>query len=210
MNKTKKKGVLMVACLMLVVTMLATCIVSGTLAIFYSDGTVSGLSLTVAPWKITVAGDEIPTTSSIDLSGLSWTITPDDGVAEPSTGTIAPGTWGYVPIEIDNQGEVDVIVKVIGFDSVTPSDVPSSLNFYIISSDSEPDSYPNENDSNLTGDGITVGKGDNITLYICFHWSFEGSDTGDTEFGKEMAESADNTIKFGTMTIEVTQAATSD
>ena len=59
MNKTKKNGFFMAACLMLVVTMLATCIVSGTLAMFYSKGTVKGLTATVAKWSIEFNGSSI-------------------------------------------------------------------------------------------------------------------------------------------------------
>ena len=109
MNKTKKNGFLKAACMMLSATMLAACVVAGTMAKYTSNTSMSA-SADVAKWSIQVDGDEIQELSPKNLSFTIYDTNPSGEKVtdeEVTTGKIAPGTWGYAEIDIKNAGEVD-------------------------------------------------------------------------------------------------------
>ncbi len=201
MNKTKKNGFFMAACLMLVVTMLATCIVSGTLAMFYSKGTVKGLTATVAKWSIEFNGSSI--SEGIDLSGLSWTIEDEPGIStglpDSGEGYIAPGTWGYAEFTIENNGAVDADVEITGFEM--PSDATSG-GFSVCIAKDTPVSSGGE-----TSFSERIKAGENITIYFCYQWLYddekgEGSyDSDDFDMGQSVTD-----LIFSDFTITATQA----
>ncbi len=68
----KKYGLLVAACLML-----ATCVISGTMAKYYSTSPASGLTVTVAKWGVTVGGEGTEGEiigNAISLEGVGWSI----------------------------------------------------------------------------------------------------------------------------------------
>lgn len=66
MNTTKKNGFLKAAGLMLAVMMLATCVLSGTMAKYSSSSKDIALEATIAKWKITANSDDISKLVSLD------------------------------------------------------------------------------------------------------------------------------------------------
>ncbi len=221
MNKTKKTGVLMAACLMLAVMMFAACVIAGTMAKYTSTGTVN-TKLDVALWSfdISKAGTfpQNVVSETVTLSNLSWTVNPceTDGSAQPNENTIAPGTWGYAPIVIQNVGDVDAVVTVDVGELALPTessesnvitDLEDRLVFAIMTN------TPNEGNIDGTNklsspynilDGILVRSGksgaNTITFYLAYKWDF--GTIADAENDNKFES---NVFDFGTFTITAQQ-----
>ncbi len=185
MNNIKKNSFIKVACLMLLVMMMITCVLSGTMAKYVSKGTGT-VTAPVAKWEIKV--NEEDATKTFTLADLEWTIyvegteNPVDGLS----GKIAPGTWGYAEIVIENAGDVDANITVSGLDGA--SNIESSgLSVKAVKMNSAPTSY-----TGATGDlpsGVKLAKSDTMKLYICFEWKFNDSkDDADTTIGTTKTE----------------------
>lgn len=199
MVKKNKLGFIKAACVMLALTMLAACVLSDTMAKYTSSGTASGLTLTIAKWDVEVGGETLGSTE-IDLSSAKWTIKQEGSVADATfveENMIAPGTWGYVPIAVENLSDVDAVIKVSGIDTFKPtSGVDSAgLTFkvMVIDEDREPDSYEDGYDvTDIAEIGVGIDKGgDVVNIYVCYQWEFGESgdyDTDDTAMGKASAE----------------------
>lgn len=180
-----------IACLMSAATMLATGVISGTMAKYASSGTVSGLTLTVASWNVLVAGETLSKT--IDLGGVEWHIESIDSIPEPAANTAAPGTWGYAEISIVNESDVDAKITVSGLSSLIPpkqatiSDIPDSLSFKVGVGESALSDFGSvETDIGSIETGVTLEKsGGTINIYVCYKWEFgDGeNDVQDTQLG---------------------------
>ena len=98
MAKTKNNRFLKVAGLMLGVTMLATCVLSGTMAKYTSTGTANSVTANAGKWSITVDGEELEETMNLSIADM--TITADEAVAGGTAyaGTApVPGTTAIRP-----------------------------------------------------------------------------------------------------------------
>lgn len=174
------------------VTMLATCVVAGTMAKYTSSGTAKGLKLTVASWNVEVAGTPIHDTISLD--GVEWQIQSIDGIIpEPNPNRAAPGTWGYADISIVNNSDVDANITVSGLNSLIPSDVGTAgLSFNTGISDDKPSSYE---DLTETAESFELAKSEDTDdtdgidgtvkyICVCYKWEFDGYDDYDTPLGE--------------------------
>lgn len=215
MNKTKKKGFLKIAGIMAVMMMLATCVVSGTMAKYTSTGTTTGGSVGVAKWSIKVGEDETELSNTVSLASLSWNIFVDETENEVDDATviankIAPGTWGYAAIKVTNASDVAALLKVSGNPTPTDDVVKSTnLQFKVVANEdtATKTSYgalTNKEDIvDLATTGVTLPKTNgSITIYICYQWKYaSGQDDKDTEMGK----AEELTLTLGTLTITAEQ-----
>ena len=179
MNKTKKNGFLKIAGIMAAVMMMTTCVVAGTMAKYTSGGNVSGGSLDVASWNITVGGKQLTTANTSGLEDLSWNIqniaSESSAVDAVTANKMAPGTWGYAKVTVANAGDVDATLKVTNF---TAPSVTSSTNVHfklvVMESDTAQSTYAlmqNVADGEkITTDGYTLAKSKSITIFICYEW----------------------------------------
>ena len=115
----KKHNMMRVASALAVVTLLSTSVISGTLAKYTSEATSQAESARVAKWAIN-AGSKNGTLQAISEAGRdSFTFDLFNTVKDTATGggnesdisandgtIIAPGTWGYVDLVIENDSEV--------------------------------------------------------------------------------------------------------
>ena len=116
----KKHNMMRVASALAVVTLLSTSVISGTLAKYTSEATSQAESARVAKWAIN-AGSKNGTLQAISEAGSnSFTFDLFNTVKDTATGggsetdisanddttIIAPGTWGYVDLVIENDSEV--------------------------------------------------------------------------------------------------------
>ena len=209
MNKTKKSGLLKIAGLMAAVTMLTTCVVSGTMAKYTSEGTATGGAVNVAKWSITVGGTDIVTESEVDLSTLSWKIYDADTTQEVDENTvtakkIAPGTWGYAEIQVQNASDVAALLKVTGATGLTSTYTSAALQSKIIVRESAATSYSGmTTESGDLTTGVSLPKGGNVTIFICYDWAFGtgDNDEDDTKIGNSVTQ-----LTLGTLTITAEQA----
>lgn len=114
----KKHNMMRVASALAVVTLLSTSVISGTLAKYTSEATSQAESARVAKWAIN-AGSKNGTLQAIsDAGSNSFTFDLFNTVKDTAGGgnetdisanngtIIAPGTWGYVDLVIENDSEV--------------------------------------------------------------------------------------------------------
>lgn len=115
----KKHNMMRVASALAVVTLLSTSVISGTLAKYTSEATSQAESARVAKWAIN-AGSKNGTLQAISEAGSnSFTFDLFNTVKDTATAggnesdisaidgrIIAPGTWGYVDLVIENDSEV--------------------------------------------------------------------------------------------------------
>ena len=114
----KKHNMMRVASALAVVTLLSTSVISGTLAKYTSEATSQAESARVAKWAIN-AGSKNGTLQAIsDAGSNSFTFDLFKTVKDTAGGgnetdisanngtIIAPGTWGYVDLVIENDSEV--------------------------------------------------------------------------------------------------------
>lgn len=196
MAKTKNNRFLKVAGLMLGVTMLATCVLSGTMAKYTSTGTANSVTANAGKWSITVDGEELEATMNLSIDDME--IVADEAAAGGSTyaGTDpVPGTYGYKAIEIKNESVVDAEVSVSAT-GATNADTSISVGF--LTTQPTGDAITSED---LSSTPLKINAGKSKTIYIAYNWEFEGQDEPDTTLGK-----TEGAINFGSITVTATQA----
>ncbi len=199
MIKTKKNNFLKAAFFMLLaVMMLSTSLISMTIAKYSSKVEISStdLTLNVANWDIKVAGSSIKN-NEINLNDIIWTIMSEkENNSDLPIGenTIAPGTWGFAEIKIENASDVDAIVKISYDVKLTNeiNEVSKGLSYKDVIADSDADpaglsSYEDFNDKaeipsrvELKTKGIEIKRQESISLYICYQWLFEKNEVNGT------------------------------
>ncbi len=203
MIKTKKNGLLKVACAMLVVMMLATCVISGTLA-KYASKTTEALSASaqVAKWSVKVGETEIDALTADELTFKVYELdskTKDEHVKTENL--IAPGTWGYATVEIKNDSEVNADISATF--TKTASGLPTGMTVAFLNA--EPSSQTDVTGTETSVSNNNVAPDDSVKAYIAFVWNFdtapEGSnDTNDTTFGKAASK-----LELGKVSINAEQ-----
>ena len=184
MHKKTRNGFLKAACFMLAAMALSAFAVCGTLAKYTSKGTFRPPTLTVATWTFKVNEESETFPGIVALSGLHWTVAPTstDG-SETSDNTIAPCTWGYAAITVQNVGDVDAYVTVSGVGFPTEDDagnvikdtIGSRLTFAVMTSTPTESAIngsttlPEEN-SYLVRSGKSGTN--SITFYLAYKWEF--------------------------------------
>ncbi len=201
MEKTKKNGILKTAACIFGGTMLMTCVLGGTLAKYASTKTVDmASSVTAAEWEINVNNTKL---DELTNAGLSFTITNDGAQANEQAYTAkpAPGTYGYAPITIKNNGDVDAYVKLEDATLATYDDAGLTLGL----TTTPPDGSPISNDSTIASTGVLVKAKDTTgtTVYVAYDWPHDDAagakDAGDTAL-------AGGAINFGSIKLTAEQA----
>ncbi len=206
MTKTKNKRSFKVAGIMFSFIVLATSVISGTMAKYKSSGNATFPGITPAQWSINVAG--APMTGTIEMDSVEWEIYKEgEGKQAPNhvaDNVIAPGTWGYAEITIVNEGEVDATLAVTNW--TKPTVASTGLDFKLVAMTAAPEKYADASGdlSNITLNKKGSPTGTSINLYVCYQWQYDvddgSTDDDDTDLGTNHKE-----ITFGSVTITATQ-----
>lgn len=195
MTKTNNRF-LKAAGLMMAVMMLATCVISGTMAKYTSTGNATEVKANAATWNVNVDGTAIDSYAFDDLTFTVDELT--DGAKENSyvAGKIVPGTFGYAEITVKNEGEVDAVL------SVTKSGSPTShngLTLAILENAPTAETATSMSDATIENVDLVRSSGEK-TIYIAYCWEFdEANSNNDTSIqGQE--------INFGDLTLTASQA----
>lgn len=196
MTKTKNNRFLKAAGLMMAVMMLATCVISGTMAKYTSSGSATAVKATAASWNINIGGTDI---ASYAFNDLDFTIDElEQGAKENSyeDDKIVPGTFGYAEITVKNEGEVDAVLSVTKGGTATSHD---GLKLAILESAPTAQTASTMSDATITDAELVRTNGEK-TIYIAYCWEFDDANTnGDTSMqGQE--------INFGELTLTASQA----
>lgn len=195
MTKTNNRF-LKAAGLMMAVMMLATCVISGTMAKYTSSGSATSVKATAASWDINVGGTDI---ASYAFDDLHFTIDElEQGAKDGSyeDGKIVPGTFGYAEITVKNEGEVDAVLSVTKAGTTTDH---QGLKFAML--DSVPTAQTASTMSDATiSDAELVRTSGEKTIYIAYCWEFDDTNSNNdtTMQGQE--------INFGDLTLTASQA----
>lgn len=203
MNKTKKNGFLKAACIMLSVTMLATCVVAGTMAKYTTSSGNIEAKAQIASWKITVNEENLKDLTTTDLD---FKILDTDG-ADPYTeehvanDKIAPGTWGYATVKIKNAGEVNADITA---NFTKGDDLPAGMT--VVALTGEPKSPEDVDDGKESVTAKNVAPESTADMVIAFKWEFGDPKNNDTDTTKgEAAASGSADLSLGTLKITADQ-----
>ena len=240
----KKHNMMRVASALAVVTLLSTSVISETLAKYTSEATSKAESASVAKWAIN-AGSKNGTLQAISEAGRdSFTFDLFNTVKDTATaggnesdisandGTIiAPGTWGYVDLVIENDSEVSAKYS-IKLEKTSEDTVPlqyamkkldgaavEETKLSAITLDSNAVNWTSEvtnvkitEDKSITlnyisGDTKTGNTGNTVTYRVYWKWDYgtntTASENSDTSLGVTAA-----TGTAATPTVKATVTAT--
>lgn len=240
----KKHNMMRVASALAVVTLLSTSVISGTLAKYTSEATSKAESASVAKWAIN-AGSKNGTLQAISEAGSnSFTFDLFNTVKDTATAggnesdisaidgrIIAPGTWGYVDLVIENDSEVSAKYS-IKLEKTSEDTVPlqyamkkldgaavEETKLSAITLDSNAVNWTSEvtnvkitEDKSITlnyisGDTKTGNTGNTVTYRVYWKWDYgtntTASENSDTSLGVTAA-----TGTAATPTVKATVTAT--
>lgn len=183
MNKNK---LMRMACALLVVTLLSTCVISGTFAKYVSQ-TNGDDSVVVAKWSIVYSengqeeGTQIAVSSKASKPEVDFnlfnTILDSNGQAETDVvaNKIAPGTKGSFSFTIQNASEVTAAVSV-AVTETNSSNIPLVFTMGETTADSLEE---------LLKDLGTIAMNTTKTYTVQWEWPFErkNGDASDTDLG---------------------------
>ena len=178
--------------LVLLVTLLAVILVSGTYAKY-----TTAVSATVARWNITLNGEDISKGTQKTLKlGLFDTINDTDFTSEESdvtAGKIAPGTTGKFEIaKLINNSDVNAQYKIT-YSIDNNNNIPLEFSKDQNAADSE---WKNLSEFSMN-DFVALAKDSTGTIY--WRWKFErNDDSADTDFGINTPE----VVVTATITVE--------
>lgn len=186
MKKVRKNYAMRISSILLILTMMSLCMVSGTFA-KYTVTTNASDTATVAKFAVKLGENELKGAKTIDVN-LFKSIYPDDKVkGENGKKVVAPGTSGYLPITIKNEGEVAVTARLTFEETKTKTgeiDIP--IKYAITNSESITGSedwkttISGLNDS--AAQSLAVG-GSETPRYLHWKWDEGSSDENDTKLG---------------------------
>lgn len=209
----KKHNMMRVASALAVVTLLSTSVISGTLAKYTSTANGESAVATVAKWSFNVGAGEgstnqavsattdITNTNNFTFNLFNSTIRDTvDGQKEGDVvvGAIAPGTWGYVDLVLENSSDVTTSYEInlkpendsvplkyktekltnVNATKDVATTVPSGTWY-----DSETDLKISKDDN----DSATLSKDGSVAYRVYWKWDTE-SDDADTELGKKAGQ----------------------
>ncbi|MBO5295113.1 MAG: hypothetical protein J6B71_07735 [Clostridia bacterium] len=212
----KNNKMMRIAAVILMMTLLTTCAISGTFAKYVSTANGSDTAR-VAKWSFKVGTTDIAPSATNEFTFNLFTTVYDTNNTSPNENTkndtdvsdgtentviIAPGTWGYFDIELTNASEVTASYA-ISFAETTTSTVPLKFQKAIVEENAAVE-YPTNswgdlNTINVAAENLAINGSTTIRVY--WQWAYDGVDTDDTALGT--AQSLANvTIKA---TVDVTQ-----
>ena len=185
MKKVRKNYAMRISSILLILTMMSLCMVSGTFAKYTvtKDGNDTA---TVAKFAVKLGEKELTKAEKINVNlfGNTYLGGKVKGKSEGETEkkVVAPGTSGYLPITITNSGEVEVTAK-LSFSETKTGEIP--IKYAITNSESITGSEDWKTTiSDLNGSAVQSLKvGESGTpKYLHWKWDTE-NDTKDTELG---------------------------
>ena len=125
----KKNRSMRLAVVLLALTLITTCFVSGTFAKYTSSTTLTGTA-TVAKWDITFDGNDISASANytFDLFDTVKDSNGTDAETDVASGLIAPGTSGSFSLDIVNNSEVNAKYTVTLSENATTVPLQYSVN----------------------------------------------------------------------------------
>ncbi len=187
----KKNYMMRIASVLLVVVLLTTSIISGTLAKYTSSVEASAIA-TVAKWDIKVNNSKISVSNPNITFDLFDTVKDSNGTGDESdvvSKKIAPGTSGSFAFKIENLSEVNAQYTV-ALTEKNDSNVPLQ---YSIDGNTWSDSIGELATTNITNQSIDMTNGES-TVTVYWRWMFEG-----TTNGAHTSQSDESDTSLGTM-----------
>lgn len=172
----RKSHVARLGVLALVLTLVTTSLLGGTMARYVTEVTGTATA-TVAAWSFTANGENEKITDAIDLASTTY------GAATIADGKIAPGTTGSFKIALDGSGSevgIDYVVKIA---AASGTALPTDLTFKV-------DNAAYTLGSDTTG---TIAYSDTADamkkeLTVTWEWPFEVSGAADAIAAKNSAD----------------------
>ncbi len=186
MKKVRKNYAMRISSILLILTMMSLCMVSGTFAKYTVSKDASDTA-TVAKFAVKLGENELTKADTITVN-LFKSIYPGNKVkGENEKKVVAPGTSGYIPITISNKGEVAVKATLTFDETKTKTeeiDIP--IKYAITNSESIPGSeawkttISELNDS--AAQSLAVGE-TGEQRYLHWKWDENSSNENDTKLG---------------------------
>lgn len=168
----KKSTFMRTAGIMLVLCLILSCTVFGTMAKYTSEIEGNDTAV-VASWKINVGSQDITTVTDPLTFNLFSTIKDSDGSAEADvtgTKTVAPGTSGSFDLEIENASQVTARYTV----ELTESDGNTIPLQYSVDGTTWVDSVAELTMTELTDNTLAIGATETVTVQ--WRWAYEGGE----------------------------------
>ena len=184
MKKVRKNYAMRISSILLILTMTSLCMVSGTFA-KYTVTTNASDTAKVAKFAVKLGENELTKADTITVDLFKNTYLADK--VKSSGKVVAPGTSGYIPITISNEGEVAVTARLTFAETKTKTgeiDIP--IKYAITNSESITGSedwkttITELNDS--AARSLAVG-GSEAPRYLHWKWDETSSDENDTKLG---------------------------
>ena len=176
----KKNNFMRAAGVMLVLCLILSCTVFGTMAKYTSDIEGSD-SAAVAVWKINVGDQDITTVTDPLTFELFSTVKDTAGAAEADVATgngvnlIAPGTSGSFDLVIENASQVNAQYTI----ELTESEGNTIPLQYSVDGNNWVDSIEELAMNDLTDNALAMEATETVTVY--WQWGFEGGHAGQTD-----------------------------
>lgn len=164
------------ASVMMVLALLLSCFVCGTMANYVSTAS-GGDSIVVAKWSFTQDGEEFITDSAdneITFNLFNTVNDTDGGAAETdiaaNDGTlIAPGTKGSFTLSFTNESQVNATYK-LALTETNANEVP------IMYSCDDGATWVHDLEDLSVNDATAIDMGDTVDIEIRWMWAFDGAD----------------------------------
>lgn len=203
----KKHNMMRVASALAVVTLLSTSLISGTLAKYTSEKSADSTAQ-VANWKFNVNGKDIVQkdfTFDLFKRVLDTRALNDDANVKNEEGKniVAPGTWGYVDLTIQNTSDVTAAYSIqlsSTLSHTAETKLPLQYAIKKKTSEQEDSKCPDTFDTSAGAvgwtdniDNVNVSENlmpdrDALTYRVYWKWDFgdvEATNTDDTRIGTE-------------------------
>lgn len=190
-----------IAGVMLVLSLLLTCVISSTLAKYTLNSTGTDTA-TVAKWAFQINKAAVSDSFTLDLFGTILEANVTDLEDNVASDLIAPGTGGAFEMEVKNLSEVDATYG-IDFDVENTSSIPVQFS---TDRTNWVDWDAQDFDTKINASGsisMADENGDTETITIYWRWAFDDqtqgrptgqSDATDTALGKAAAEGTAPTL----------------
>lgn len=213
----KKNTMMRIASCLLIAVLMTTCVISGTFAKYTSTQDVADKAR-VAKWSFEVNDTNIAKTDiDFELFGTVYDTTDNtaidankEGDISVNDGTIiAPGTWGYVDITLENTSEVSAMYAINYTLNKTDAAESIPLQFKVVKDEVPAPTLPVDGwaatltnvDAHETNTKLAHTDG-TTTYRIYWQWAYEGDDTA------AGIKASDDALNVADVTLTVSITAT--
>lgn len=186
-TKSKDNNLTKAIIFILLISMIAMILVSGTYA-KYTSSAKGTATATVAKWAFNVGDTDIATSETVTFDLFS-TVKDEDGSVEEdvAAGVVAPGTSGEFTLKLQNTSDVEA-QYAIDYTVTNANNVP--IQYSVNGGEWSPDLA-----DVVAGDATILDAGasaDDITIQ--WRWVFNGVDADDTALGELAREGSAPTV----------------